>query len=216
VANGQEGSLKEGARYEGQGTRWRHKRTTHVQFKVEKGGKIMGIGKRRIGLAIVTILLLGMWLLDLAPQAAAETLNFKVFNHVTKSEMFPIAGAEGHVMAVSVREGTAVLESGDLGWCKATIVADMVKGAGPLNGYSTCALLDGSTFTARVMGTMEATPQGVPSVAKLTGDIIHGTGRFQGIKGTMTLSSKFLPPEKGEYGGKSLGETTLSYTLPSK
>jgi len=51
---------------------------------------------------------------------------------------------------------------------------------------------------------------------KWAGDIIHGTGRFQGIKGTVTTSSKRLPPEKGELMGKTIGEGTLNYTLPSK
>jgi hypothetical protein len=37
---------------------------------------------------------------------------------------------------------------------------------------------------------------------KGTGDIIHVTGRFQGVKGTMTTSVKLLPPEKGELGGE--------------
>ncbi len=75
---------------------------------------------------------------------------------------------------------------------------------------------DGSTIIQHSKGTVGATSAGVSSSAKRTGEIIHGTGRFQGIKGTMTTSAKLLLPEKGELGGKSLGEGTMVYTLPSK
>jgi hypothetical protein len=176
----------------------------------------MAIRRCFIRLALATIFVIGTWLLGSVPQATAETLNFKAFNHVTKAEMVPIADVEGHVVGVSVREGVAVFENGELGWHKVTQSVDLIKGAGTIASYFVCTFLDGSTFMVRTKGTVEATPQGVTSAAKLTGDIIHGTGRFQGIKGTMTVSAKMLPPEKGELGPKSLSEHSLVYTLPGK
>jgi len=68
--------------------------------------------------------------------------------------------------------------------------------------YTTYTLVDGSTYTTHNKGKVKATPQGVTPRDKWTGDIIHGTGGFQGIKGTITLSSKILPPEKGGAGRK--------------
>ena len=169
-----------------------------------------------IGLTTASILVIGIWFSGSLPQAVAETMNIKMFNHVTKVEMFPIADVPGHVMGVAVREGTAVLENGELAWHKITQSLDLIKGAGTLESYLTYTFLDGSTFTVRTKGTVETTPQGVPSTAKIAGDIIHGTGRFQGIKGTSMISVKLLPPEKGELGGKALGEVAIVYTLPSK
>ena len=151
-----------------------------------------------------------------AAQATAGTLKFRLFNHVTKAEMFPIADVEGHFISVMVREGAIILENGELGWLKGTLTSDFIKGAGTIDMYSTFTLQDGSTITTHTKGTHEAAPQGVASTVKFTGDIIHGTGRFQGIKGTMTSLAKVLPPEKGEPAGKALGEVTLVYTLPSK
>ncbi len=63
---------------------------------------------------------------------------------------------------------------------------------------------------------VEATPAGLQTGSKMSGEIIHGTGRFQGIKGTVSSTSKILPPEKGEPSGKAVGEGALVYTLPSK
>lgn len=176
----------------------------------------MALRRCSTGIVSASIFLVGIWLLGSVTQATAETLNFKMFNHVTKVEMFPIADVPGHVIGVAVREGTAVLENGELAWHKITQSLDLIKGAGTLESYLTCTFLDGSTFTLRTKGTVETTPQGVPSTAKITGDIIHGTDRFQGIKGTAMISVKLLPPEKGELGGKALGEVSIVYTLPSK
>ena len=175
----------------------------------------MAIRRCFIGLASATLFVISIWLLGSVPQATAETLSGKSFNHVTKAEMFPIADVEGHVIGVTVREGVAVFENGEWAWHKATVMSDLIKGAGTLDQYATITFLDGSTITTHTKGTIE-TPQGVPSAVKFTGDIINGTGRFQGIKGTHTISVKLFPPEKGELAGKAFGEGTMAYTLPSK
>ena len=176
----------------------------------------MDLQRRSVGLAIASIFVTGIWLLGSVPQATADTLTFKIFSHVTKAEMVPIADVEGHVISLTVREGAAVFENGEWAWIKATQTRDLIKGAGTSDVYETITFLDGSTLTFRMKGTLEATPQGATSAAKWSGETTHGTGRFQGIKGTVMTSSKVLPPEKGEPAGKSLVEGTLVYTLPGK
>jgi len=159
-----------------------------------------------VGLAIVSAVVLGICLLGSVPSAAAETLKFKSFNHVTKAEMVPIADVEGHIISLTVREGATVFENGEWAWHRLVAVNDMIKEAGTVNQYNTYTFLDGSTISTHVMGTA-ATP---------TRDIVNGTGRFQGIKGTQTVSGKPLPPQKGELGPKMFVEGTLDYTLPGK
>jgi len=176
----------------------------------------MAIRRGFMGLPVASIILIGIVFLGSVPQATAETLTFKMLTHGTKAEMVPIADVEGHVIGVSVREGVTVFDNGEWVWTKGSFMHDMIKGVGATDAYFTFTFLDGSTFIARAKGTAEATPQGVISAYKWTSDIINGTGRFQGIKGTITFSSKFLPPEKGEPVGKALAEGTLVYTLPSK
>jgi hypothetical protein len=56
----------------------------------------------------------------------------------------------------------------------------------------------------------------VTTASDATSEIIKGTGRFAGIKGTGRDTRKFLPAEKGEAGSKQYGEGTLTYTLPPK
>ena len=176
----------------------------------------MAIRRGSIGLASVSILVIGICLIGSVSQATAETLNVKAFSHVTKSEMVPVGDVEGHFIGVLVREGVAVFGNGEWAWMKGAYIRDLIKGAGTGDSYVTYTFLDKSTITTRRKGTMEGTPAGDTSGSKWSGDIIHGTGRFEGIKGTHTSSSKIFPPEKGEPQGKGLSEGTFVYTLPSK
>jgi hypothetical protein len=157
---------------------------------------------------------ISVWILGSAIQAGAETMNFKFFNHVTRNEVFPVGDTEGHNVSIIVREGAVIFVSGELAWMKATNSQDMVKGAITFDQYYTVTFQDGSKITCHNKGTGEATAAGAR--AKWAGEIINGTGRFQGIKGTAAAEIKFFPREKDELGGKALGEVTFNYTLPSK
>ena len=165
---------------------------------------------------LVGLFVILVGLLCSVPPAMSETLSYKFFMPVTQREMIPIGDVEGHGVGLLVRQGAVFLENGEMGWGKAVVIFDMIKGAGPFDQYSTLTFQDGSTIITRTKGTAEATPTGVSTAAQWTGEIIKGTGRFEGIKGTGTSTAKMLPPEKGELGGKSLGEGTLNYTLPKK
>jgi hypothetical protein len=159
---------------------------------------------------VLGIFIIAAWLLSSVPQAMAETMNIKFFSHVTKMEVFSIPDAENHSIVFAVGEGVSVLETGELGWLRSVSISDTAKGLGTFSMYTTHAFQDGASITTRTKGTIEATG------SKWTGEIIHGTGRFQGIKGTLTSSSKRLPAEKGELAGKAIGQATWTYTLPPK
>ena len=169
-----------------------------------------------LGLAVASIFVIGIWILGFVPEATAETLDWKYFTHALRAEVFPIPDVEGHFVRFTLREGVYIFQNGEMAWAKQAVYNDLIKGAGPLDVYTIITFQDGSTITAHSKMRIEATPAGVQTGGKVTGEIIHGTGRFQGIKGTTTSSVKSLPPEKGEPAGKALGEGTFVYTLPSK
>jgi hypothetical protein len=57
---------------------------------------------------------------------------------------------------------------------------------------------------------------GSPATGGWKTEIIKGTGRFEGIKGTASSKTKFLPPEKGNLDQRLLGmEPTTTLSLPS-
>ena len=158
------------------------------------------------------VLVILAWLLGSVMQAGAETLNFKFFSRVTRNEVFPIGDIEGHGVGTQVREGAMIFASGELGWMKAINSFDNTQVAGAFDQYFIVTFQDGSTITCHNKGTSTG---GSSPTAKWAGEIIQGTGRFQGIKGTATAEIKFIPP-KDEFGLKGLGEGTFDYTLPSK
>jgi len=197
---------------------WLLELTHYLTFALQhrKEEKIMIIRRFFRGLPTVSILVIGICLLSAISQAMAETMNIKFFSHVMKWESATIPDAEGHAVAFGVSEGVTVFETGEMAWLKSVHFSDMTKGAGSVELYTTHTLPDGSAFTTHTKGKIEATPAGIVTGQKWTGVLIHGTGRFRGIKGTVTTASKRLPPEKGELVGKTIGEGTLNYTLPSK
>jgi hypothetical protein len=137
-----------------------------------------------------------------------ETRKGKTFQYTSKVEMVPIPDTEGHFFGIFVREGVNTYEDGEQGWNKTVIFWDGVKDVGSFVQYTTVTFQDGSTTISHTKGTSAS--------GQFSGEIIHGTGRFQGIKGTATGTFKNLPPAKGEIIGKALSEWTLTYTLPPK
>ena len=157
------------------------------------------------------IFVISAWALGSAVQVGAETLNYKFYTYVIKQEAAPVADVEEHIVVLRIRGAFLVFENGEVATIKHHVTtADFIKGAGPFQQYQTINFEDSSTITIKSQGTV-----GGPA-AKWTSEIIKGTGRFEGIKGTDSAKVKYLPVEKGEAGPKAYGEGTLTFTLPSK
>ncbi len=159
---------------------------------------------------LLGILVISAWLLGSVIQAEAETMNYKFYTYSIKGDWVPIPDVEGHAVGYGLRGSFMVLENGEVAYAEAVILRDWVKTAGTISQYSTIKFQDGSTIVTKTHGTT-----GVGTAGMIT-EIIKGTGRFQGIKGTGTSKAKYLPQEKGEAAPKGWGEGTLTYTLPSK
>jgi hypothetical protein len=159
---------------------------------------------------LVGILVISAWVLGSAMQAGAETLNYKFYTWMIKSESAPVADVEGHTVALGSRGAFYVFDTGDVATMKHVYTADFIKGAGPFMQYVTITFPDGATITWKSQGTVGSGAGGWIS------EILKGTGRFEGIKGTQSGSAKYLPIEPGEAGPKGYGEGTITYTLPAK
>jgi hypothetical protein len=156
------------------------------------------------------ILAISAWILGSTIQAGAETMNYKFYTWVNKGESTPVGDVEDHIVRMDMRGAFYVFENGDVATINHVATGDFIKGVGPFMQYVTIKFEDGSTIMIKSQGTM-----GGPS-AGWTSEIIKGTGRFEGIKGTQSAKAKYLPLEKGEAGRKGYGEGTITYTLPSK
>ena len=103
-----------------------------------------------------------------------------------------------------------IFENGEVATGLGVSTADLIKNSGPILQYLTITFGDGSTIIRKDQTIFES---GAP---KQTSEIIKGTGRFEGIKGTGTSRGKPLKLEPGELGAKLIGEGDLTFTLPSK
>jgi len=165
---------------------------------------------KKLTLVLFGILVISIWVFGSAIQAGAETMNYKFYNWTIKTEAAPVSDVEGHTVGLDVRKGISVFENGEVATHTGVVTYDFIKLSGPIMQYVTIKFSDGSTIIYKSQGTFGG------SAAGWTSEIIKGTGRFEGIKGTQTGKGKYLPVETGEVGPKGYGEGTLTYTLPSK
>jgi hypothetical protein len=156
------------------------------------------------------ILVISAWVLGSAIQAGAETMNYKFYTWVNKAERVPVGDVEEHIVLSMVRGAFYVFENGEVATIDHVSTGDFIKGSGAFMQYVTIKFEDGSTIIIKGQGKLGGT------AADWTSEIIKGTGRFEGIKGTQSAKVKYLPIEKGEAGAKGYGEGSITYTLPSK
>jgi hypothetical protein len=166
---------------------------------------------------VIGMVVIIMWLLGFVIEAQAETMKCKIARVVTKDETMPVSDEEGHTLGMRISEGLAFFENGDIANFKTQAISDSRTGTG--KAYQSIAYVfftfeDRSSIIAKLDFRSIADPSGKISTQG-AGEIIKGTGRFEGIKGTFSSTGKAPPPVKGE-AIKFAADITLTYTLPPK
>ena len=166
---------------------------------------------------LLSVFIIAAWLLGFVIEVQAETMKCRIARVIIKEETMPVSDEEGHSLVMQIGQGLAFFENGDIANFKNQSISD--RRTGPGKGSQSIAYIfftfeDGSSIIATLEYRSIADPTGKIST-RATGQIIKGAGRFEGIKGTYSSSGKMLPPIKGE-ADKYYGDTTLTYTLPSK
>ncbi len=159
-----------------------------------------------IGVGVIVVCVLGQVL-----PSGAEELHYKFYTWMIKDESVPVGDVEGHTVGLATRGAFYVFDNGEIATMKQVSTADFIKGAGPFMQYVTITFPDGATITWKSQGTRVDSGAG-----GWTSEILKGTGRFEGIKGTQSAKAKYLPIEPGDAGAKGYGEGTITYTLPPK
>jgi len=162
------------------------------------------------------ILVISAWVFGSVIETRAETMNYKCYTWMNKREAVPVDDVEGHLVTLVQRGGFYVFENGEVATIKRVSLNDLIKGAGWAVVYETITFADGSTIVRKGQATLGGTAGGATASVEATSEIVKGTGRFEGIKGTQRDRTKALPVEKGEVGAKLHGEGTITYTLPTK
>ena len=166
-------------------------------------------------LGFTSILVIAGFLLGFITQAGAETLKGRTVVTNTKDTRITVNDEPGHMLAMQTFEGLALFENGEVAKATISAVTDIIpEKGGQAIVYAIYTFGDGSTIVTRTQRLMSADKAGTYS-AKATGEILKGTGRFQGIKGTISGSGTNYRPGEGE-AMKVLTDTTWTYTLPGK
>jgi hypothetical protein len=166
---------------------------------------------------LIGFFIIAAWLLGIVIEAQAETMKCKFTRVVTKEVTWPVSDEEGHILLMQISEGLAFFENGDIANFKTQAISDRRTGTGKGSqaiSYVFFTFEDGSSIIATLEYRSIADASGKIST-KTTGQIINGTGRYKGIKGTYSSTGKALPPVKGE-PDKYFADATLTYTLPPK
>jgi hypothetical protein len=166
-------------------------------------------------MSCIGVLLIATLVLLPATQAKAETMKYNYTSQITKSEYVLYPDVKGHIAGVWERRGVAIFEN-EIASVELRGTLDYIKGKGPWEGYMITTFKDGSTFTQKFQGDSTSAPDGT-KLLKGKGKYIKGTGRFEGIKGEISLNGRFITPlTKDKTKGDNWVEVIGTYTLPKK
>ena len=162
-----------------------------------------------LGFLVVIGLFLGS-----ATAANAETMKCKTVGVTLKMERVAVDDEEGHTLGLQSIEGLAIFDNGEIARMKIKAIVDLTKSSGFLAiAYLTLMFDDGATFVIKLDRRGIIDEKGVAST-KVISEITKGTGRFGGIKGTVSGPGKnFSVPGEAV---KSFNDFTFTYTLPPK
>jgi hypothetical protein len=170
--------------------------------------------KKSIWVLLVFFTVTGLFL-GFTMAAQAETMNCKTVGVTLKYESVPVDDEDGHILGLQTIEGLSIFENGEIARTKIKAMIDRLpKSIGFLGiGYFMFFFDDGSTIVVNFERRGKTDEKGFAST-KFTSEITKGTGRFAGIKGTVSGPGKnFIV--KGE-AIKSFNNFTFTYTLPRK
>jgi len=166
---------------------------------------------------LVGYFIIAAWLLGFVIETQAETMKCRVARQVTKEQTIPVSHEEGREFGLQINEGLAFFENGDVANFKSEAIFERtnVPGRGSQAiSYIYFTFEDGSSIIIRLEYRQTVDASGKIST-KTVGEIVKGTRRYEGIKGTFSSTGKRLPPIKGE-ADKYIADATLTYTLPPK
>lgn len=168
---------------------------------------------------LIGILVIAAWLFGSVTQSLAETktMNYRLSAYIVHFEVLPVGDVEGHIVSTFSRKGLAFLDTGEVATFTSWGTYDAIKGKGTFEYYSMLTFEDGSTTVAKGRGMGEPGPKGL-TVYKGTAEYTKGTGRFEGIKGSLSFTGRLLTPYSKEKGtlGDAYFDFTSTYTLPPK
>lgn len=164
----------------------------------------------------ILVLVMMTLLLGVATFVSAETKQFRNVGQFSRMEMIQAGDVEGHIVLIWEWRGLHFSE-GEVAVISGWGTCDLIKGKGPCQGYYLTKFDDGSTHLSRSNFISAISPDGKSATYEGTGEYTGGTGRFAGIKGSISTKGKRITPISPglkETRGDSVVEGTATYALP--
>jgi hypothetical protein len=162
--------------------------------------------------AFITLITLAFAVTLIADALAGE--KGKVVNrNVFCASSFPsvkVPDVEGHAIYLVDAKGIGFDEAWGVSAAVCTGTSEVIKGGGPVAGYTYFTFADGSTLTSKYKGEAKGVAYGTAGRREGEGTwaYVKGTGRFAGIQGEGTYKWYVVAP--GIWYADNVGE----YTLP--
>ena len=164
----------------------------------------------------ITFVLITLFSLLTLSSVSAETLNFRIFNYYTKMEVIPIGFVKAPANAVMEKRGLANFEDGEVAIFLARGAIKITPKGGIATGFTQLTFNDGATLVYDWEINAVKSEKTQLNIAKGSGKIIQGTGRFAGIQGEITISGQGITPLNDETKGDAYFDVTANYNIPSK
>lgn len=156
-------------------------------------------------------------LVGAAPSPAAQKMTWKEVSHLTLVHKIPVADAEDHLLGVYEHRGVVLFPGGQQGAYVSQgrfDVYDREGGERKHDGYGKISFSDGSTIYFSCQGE-ETFKDGskLPWVSG-RGTFMKGTGRYKGIKGSLTYEGGYVTGlNDDDTGGEAVLNYQADYTL---
>jgi len=153
-------------------------------------------------------------LLGFSPKISmAEEVEYQVVNYLVGVNYIPVPDVDKHAIGTYERRGVAIFKNGETAAFHTRGLWDFVNHNGVFNGYQTLTFPDGSTNMIKYSGNMTTEGENLPTL-KAKGEYVKGTGKYEGIKGNVTIEGKYITPYSKETKADAVFNQKASYTLP--
>jgi hypothetical protein len=161
---------------------------------------------------MLALIAFAMGIFFVGDAAAGETgkVVAREVGYNTTVHTLKVPDVEGHAIYMMDAKGIGFNEKWGAYLIYMTFTIDIIKGEGPLQGYTHATFPDGSTYDSKWEGKNKAGGRGTTGSASAEGSwtYIKGTGKFEGIQGGGTWKNYVMGP--GQHYSDDEGE----YTLP--
>ncbi len=147
--------------------------------------------------------------------AAPVTVQVKVVMTGPKPDLLPAGDDTNHTVGMATRTGQAVFSDGRKAKYSNVYLMDLFKGQfAKIWGYTKMAFPDGSWLFFKWDASFAGRDKANNPTFAGSGELQKGTGKYQGIKGTVKFKNKMLPATKEFPNGRTEAQATIIYTLP--